>query len=134
MTEPTQKAPLSQWLALGCGGALVFLLLIVGSIVLLAASAMKSSEVYTQAMKQVRGSRAVQKALGEPIEDGFMPSGSINNSNDSGAANLAISLSGPNGSGELLVTAKKGDGSWSFSVLSLQLNETHESINVLRAR
>ena len=53
---------------------------------------MKSSEVYTQAMKQVRGSRAVQKALGEPIEDGFMHSGSINSRNDSGAANLAISL------------------------------------------
>ena len=52
--------------------------------------------------------------LGEPIEAGWLASGSIRVSNDSGNAHVAISLSGSKQKGTLYVVAQKQAGQWQF--------------------
>ena len=72
------------------------------------------------------------QALGEPIEPGFMPSGSINISGPSGNADLAIPISGPQGSDTIYLVATKEAGRWNFSLLEVEIKEQSERINLLR--
>lgn len=78
-------------------------------------STIRSTEAYSQGVARARGNPAVLAALGEPIEEGMFPSGSVNTSGPNGHASLAIKLSGPNGEGTLFVEADKSMGVWSFS-------------------
>ena len=69
---------------------MVFLLAaFVGLIVMTVFSAMKTSDVYREALTQANASDAVVEALGSPIKDGLFVSGSTNANGASGEANLA---------------------------------------------
>ena len=61
----------------------------VGSIALLVFSAMKSSEVYKDALARAKTHPAVIEALGSPVTEGLLLSG---NTNVNGASGEAISL------------------------------------------
>lgn len=82
---------------------------------------MRSSEPYRHALAQARASAEVVAALGEPIEAGFMPSGNINISNDTGEANLSIGLEGPDGEATLYVEATRKRKRWSYQTLMVVL-------------
>ena len=57
--------------------ALLFLAF-VGSIVVIVFSAMKSTDVYKEALARAKADPAVVQALGSPIKDGFLLSGNTN--------------------------------------------------------
>jgi len=112
-----------KWiLGIGCLGALILLGCFVGGIIYAVASSFKSSEVYVEAVSRARDDERVQAALGTPIEEGFMPTGSMSTGPSGGRADIAISLSGPEGDGALLVNAEKLAGEWQFRALVLQLD------------
>ena len=107
-------------------------LLFVGSILVIVFSAMKSTDVYKEALSRARANPAVIEALGSPIKDGFLLSGNTNVNGAAGETNLAIPISGPKGRGAIYVSANKSLGQWIYSGLVVEVGETHKRINLLQ--
>jgi len=90
----------------------------------------KSSEPYRIGLAGAKVDPRVVAALGEPIEDGIMPSGSISTSNGSGSANLHVSLHGSRGNGTLYIEAERHAGEWHYTTLQV-LPDAGEAISLL---
>lgn len=116
----------------GCLSVALLFLIFVGSILVIVFSAMKSTDVYKEALNRAKADPTVIKALGSPIEDGFLMSGNTNVNGAAGEANLAIPISGPKGRGTIYVSATKSLGQWNYSGLVVEVGQTHERINLLQ--
>src|SRR5437016_13926238 len=88
---------------------------LVGSIALIVFSAMKSSDVYKDALARAKTYPAVIEALGSPVTAGLLLSGNTNINGASGEANLSIPVSGPKGTGTIYVAATKSVGRGNYS-------------------
>jgi hypothetical protein len=110
-------------------GVALFIAFLAG-IVLLVFGLIAKSDVYTYALAQARSSPSVVEALGEPIEPGWYVMGTINVSGASGNADIAIPVSGPNGSGTLYASARKRAGVWNYDVLEVALDAGGERIDL----
>lgn len=104
----------------------------VGSIVLIVFSAMKSSDIYKDALARAKTHPAVIEPLGSPVTEGFLLSGNTNVNGASGEANLSIPVSGPKGKGTIYVAATKSLGRWNYSGLVLEIERTHQRIDLLQ--
>lgn len=100
-------------------------------ILLIVFGAMKSGDVYKDALAKAKAEPAVIEALGSPIEDGMFVSGSTNVNGASGEANLAIPIHGPKGKGTLYVVAEKSVGHWNYSNLVVEVAGTKQRIDLL---
>ncbi|MCB0036999.1 MAG: hypothetical protein KDE51_23370 [Anaerolineales bacterium] len=81
-------------------------------------TAIGSSDAVTLAVEQARQHEDVQALLGTPIEKGLLITGSVETTNNIGTADVAIPLSGPNGSGTLYAVGRKTGGEdWFFESL-----------------
>jgi hypothetical protein len=105
---------------------------LVGSIVLIVFSAVKSSDVYKDALARAKTHPAVIEALGSPVTEGLLLSGNTNVNGASGEANLSIPVSGPKGKGTIYVAATKSLGRWNYSGLVLEIERTHQRIDLLQ--
>lgn len=114
-------------LMLICGGFVT----LVFSIVL---GSLKSSDVYQASVAQAQNNAEVKAALGTPIEPGFWLAGNIKVSNSSGAADMTIPISGPQGKGTIYVIANKSAGKWNYSVMVCEIATTGARINLLPDR
>jgi hypothetical protein len=105
---------LTPIIACGVGITLIFALVF---------GALRSSEVYADAVRQARASPEVQARLGSPIKVGLWVSGSINlkteNGTETGDADLTVPLSGPKGTGTGHAVAHKAGGKWTYSTLEV---------------
>lgn len=115
----------------GCLAILIFSATFVGLIVVIVFSAMKSTDVYKDALVRAKAEPAVTEALGSPIKDGMFVSGSTNVNGASGEANLAIPIYGPKGEGTVYVVAAKSLGVWNYSNLVVEVKETKQRIDLL---
>jgi cytochrome oxidase complex assembly protein 1 len=61
-----------------------------------------------------------------------MTSGRFQVSQTSGFANMSIALAGPRGTGTLYVVGTKSAGQWRFSTLLVEIQETHQRIDLNR--
>jgi hypothetical protein len=104
----------------------------VGSIVLIVFSAVKSSDVYKEALVRAKTHPAVIEALGSPVTEGLLLSGNTNVNGPSGEANLSIPVSGPKGKGTIYLAATKLLGRWNYSGLVLEIERTHQRIDLLQ--
>ena len=114
----------------GCFGTLILFFVFVGPVALIAFSAMKSTDVYKDALARAKADSAVIEALGSPITEGFLVSGNTNVNGASGEANLSIPVSGPIGKGTIYVAAKKSLGQWNYSGLIVEITKTHQRIDL----
>jgi hypothetical protein len=117
---------------LGCFTVALMFLVFAGSIVVIVFSAMKSTDVYKEALARAKADPAVIEALGSPIKDGFLVSGNSNVNGASGESNLAIPISGPKGKGTIYVSATKSLGRWVYSGLVVEVSGTHKRIDLLQ--
>jgi Cytochrome oxidase complex assembly protein 1 len=117
---------------LGCFTVALLLLIFAGSIIVIVFSAMKSTDVYKEALARAKADSSVIEALGSPIKDGLLVSGNTNVNGASGETNLAIPISGPKGKGTIYVSANKSLGQWIYSGLVVEVGETHKRINLLQ--
>ena len=117
---------------LGCLSVAFLFLAFVGSILVIVFGAIKSSDVYREALARAKADPAVIEALGSPIKDGFLVSGNTNVNGASGESNLAIPISGPKGKGTIYVSANKSLGQWNYSGLVVEVGQTHERIDLLQ--
>ena len=137
---PLPATPKSNWwkrnwkwfVPLGCFTVVLLLFVFAGSIVVIAFSAMKSSDVYREALARAKTDPAVMDALGSPIKDGVLVSGNSSVNGASGESNLAIPISGPKGKGTIYVSAIKSLGRWNYSGLVVEVGQTHERIDLLQ--
>jgi len=116
---------------LGCFSIALLFVLFVGSVVVIVFSAVKSTDVYKDALTRAKSHPAVIEALGSPVTEGFLVSGNTNVNGASGEANLAIPVSGPKGKGTIYVAAKKSLGRWEYSGLVLEIANTHQRTDLL---
>ena len=94
-----------------CGG---FMGSIMGSL--------KQSGAYTSGLEMATSDPRVQEALGEPIEAGWIVSGSVSVNGGSGEAELSVPLQGSKGAGTLYLEADKSAGDWDFDVAKVDVN------------
>ncbi|MFH1745520.1 MAG: cytochrome c oxidase assembly factor Coa1 family protein [Planctomycetota bacterium] len=92
-----------------------------------------SSIVQAEAVEKAKSEERVTTALGTPIKEGFIWSGTLEVNGPSGSADLAIPISGPNGAGTIYVKAKKVAGIWEYSILEVAIERAGERINLLPA-
>jgi len=104
------------------------------SIALIVFSAVKSTDVYRDALARAKAHPSVIEILGSPIKEGFLVSGNTNVNGASGEANLSIPISGPKGKGTIYVAANKSLGKWNYSGLIVEIEKTHQRIDLLRSR
>lgn len=139
-TQPSQQSsqpPRSWWsrnwkwfVPVGCLGLIVLCLLGIAGIVGIVFGAMKSSDVYKEALQRAQNHPEVQAALGTPIEAGWIMTGNINVDNSSGTANIRFPISGPKGEAWVHAEAAKDGGAWRYSTLEVQI-EDGAKINLL---
>jgi hypothetical protein len=133
--QPTWIARHWPWLA--AGGCLLLLAtvgLFVGGIFLVVSASMKSSEPYQVALEAARRHPEVVEALGEPIEPGLLPTGSIETSGPGGSADLAIPISGPKGAATVYVSARKTAGRWQLDVLEAAIDGREGRVQLIDPR
>src|SRR5207237_10887624 len=95
---PIPLAPRPNWwkrnwtwfVPVGCFSMLVLLVAFVVSIALIVFSAMKSTDVYKGALTRAQAHPSVIEALGSPLKEGFLLSGSPNVKVASGAPNESL--------------------------------------------
>lgn len=119
-------------MVLGCSGCALLagigIVILVLGVVMMVSTAMKSTDAYQRAYQIATSSPEVQQAIGTPIKDGFLPSGSINGL---GQAELSISISGPNGKGTVQVSATKiPGGDWNYTLLECSIPKTGRIVNL----
>jgi TonB family protein len=121
--QPQQKGCLGRnwkWmLPVGCLGLILAGVALVGGIVFVAMSALKSSEVYQGALKAAQAHPAAVERLGEPIKDGWLVKGNVKIDGGGGNADFEVPVSGPKGSGTLYVRAVSPEGTWMYERLDL---------------
>jgi hypothetical protein len=95
--------------------------------------AMYNSDVYKEALMIAETDPEVELALGHPIKAGWVMSGNIELKNDSGEAQMRIPISGPEGSGTIVLEAHKADGKWTFEKLIFERDDGSE-VDLLRGK
>mgnify|MGYP002620039490 CR=1 FL=1 len=132
---PAPKRMSRLWLLLpaGCLGSFVMITFIAFAGVAFIMNMIKSSDVYVDALAAAQANTEVQEALGTPIRSGFLVSGNIETSTAGGNASLAIPISGPDGSGTLLVEALMTGGVWDYQSLTVRIADTGATIDLLES-
>ncbi len=82
---------------------------------------LSNSEAARLGMEQLQASPEAVRLLGEPIQRGWLVQGSINVSNSSGHAELAIPVKGAVGKGKLYVVAEKKMGLWTLEDVQVEV-------------
>lgn len=117
----------------GCLAGIAAFVSLFALILTIVFGAMRSSDVYKEALARAKASPAVAEALGTPIKAGFFPFGNIKVNGPSGNAELSIPISGPKGNAKIYLEASKSAGEWSFSLLEVEIAETQERIDLLQS-
>ena len=138
---PVPPTPKANWwkrnwkwfVPLGCFSMAVLFVVFVGSVVLIVFSAVKSTEVYKDALARAKAHPAVIEAVGSPVTEGFLVSGNTNVNGASGEANLSIPIAGPKGKGTIYVAARKSLGQWKYSGLVFEIAKTRQRIDLLQS-
>ena len=120
-----------KWFVPVCCGSIVLFAGFIIAILAFVFGMMKSSDAYKDALAIAKENQYVQEAIGSPIEAGLLVMGNINVNGSSGHADLAIPVSGPQGSGTLYVVASKSAGRWTMLQLIMDTKETDERIDLL---
>ncbi len=115
----------------GCLTIIVLAVIFAGTIALIVFGAIKSTDVYKEALARAKANPDVIAALGSPIKEGLFVSGNTNVNGASGEANISIPISGPKGKGTIYVVAKKSLGRWEYSELVVEIEKTKERIDLL---
>lgn len=105
----------------GCLGLLLLVAGFAAAIVFFVFSVLKSTDVYRNAVEQVKANRTVVEELGEPIEEGWFVKGSVKESGGSGYASIEIPISGPKRSGTIYADAVRDAGEWKYTRLEVAI-------------
>jgi Cytochrome oxidase complex assembly protein 1 len=127
-----------DWWLLGCGGCGGCLGLIGGGAIVCGVifvgvvKVIKATSPYQTALKTATESSKVQEALRTPITEGFMPMGNVSTNssggNQSGTADITITLKGLKGAGIVHYAATESEGKWVVNDFTMTVAATQEKI------
>ena len=105
------------------GAGILALLLVAFGIPAFVASraALRQHPIYKEALSRAISNPRVVDVLGEPVQSGWLFSGSAESRNQFGYADFEIPLEGPKGDGELIVRTLQLHGTWEFRRLRLEV-------------
>jgi len=92
--------------------------------------ALGNSEAAKMALVEAGRHPTVVQTLGEPLNRGWITSGSIRLNSADGTADLSIPVSGPKGSGRIHVKASKTAGRWTIEQLTVTPDDGSSPIHV----
>ena len=92
---------------------------------------MKGSAPYQDAMVLVQDNETLQDELGTPITASFFVTGNIQTSGLSGEADLAWTVSGPEGSAIVYAEADKTAGQWVFESVIARMDSSGDIVDLL---
>lgn len=121
------------WAWVGFGVFLWFMALMVGALFFLFTVFMKT-EPYLQGLKMVTQSPAVIAELGEPVTPGWFVTGNIHVGTSDGKANIDFPIYGPKGKATVYVKAVKDVGEWRLLRVVVEIEKTHERLDLLTIR
>ena len=124
-----QRQPKLVYSVVGLGAALV-LAGVIALVFTVVVGFIKSSDAYAGAVARAHAAPAVVAALGSPLQEGWLVTGNIHVSGPTGLAELAIPVHGPKGKATIYVEATQHLGEWQFDHLIVQLESTHERIDL----
>ncbi len=105
---------------------------LVAGVLGIAMTAFKSSDVYVSSLERVRTAPAVVQQLGQPIEDGWLVTGSIEVAGPGGHADIAIPIHGPKGKATVYAVAEKSAGRWEFHTLQVAVEGRPDRLDLLQ--
>ncbi|WP_422508126.1 cytochrome c oxidase assembly factor Coa1 family protein [Stenotrophomonas sp. GZD-301] len=86
----------------------------------------RGSEPYVEAMRRARCSIELAQVLGEPIDDGYLPVGTLQQGSDgSGRADLVLKVRGPQAHGDLFLAGRRQQAEWDYPVMYVLTGDTH---------
>ena len=109
------------WVILGA--VLLCVLLFAGflfAIIKFATGMIRSAEPYRVPLARALAHPEVTAALGQPIEEGWLPKGNISMDGRSGNADLGIPISGPRGEATISVLATRRAGVWHYELMQVE--------------
>ena len=112
-------------------GAVMLIVLFIGTIVAAIFGSMRSSEPYRFAMQKATHDPRVLSKLGSPIKPGWFITGSISVQNDSGQADLFIPIQGATHKGKIHVVGTKSEGAWAYQILTLDTEDREDGVEQL---
>jgi len=124
----------------GCSGPLALLVSALACVLIVACvgggvyaifGVLRGSDVVQEALVRAERDFRVTDALGAPLEPGWWVTGSLNTGNGSGSADLTLPISGPRGSGRMIIRAFRQGGEWEYTRLEVELDGGGR-INLLR--
>jgi hypothetical protein len=118
------------WVGIGCGVAIAGFIAFVAFIIFVVFAAMRSADPYRDAVARAQTDPRVIEALGSPVKPGWFMSGSIKTQNDTGSADISVSVSGPKQSASVAVIGSKQGGRWTYTKM-LVTPERGEPIDLL---
>jgi hypothetical protein len=91
----------------------------------------KGTDIYKTAFTRAQNSSEVQAALGTPIKDGFMVSGSVNINNGEGTGDINFPISGPKGEATVIAKGSKSpSGPWEYTLIQVTVTSTGQVIDL----
>jgi hypothetical protein len=129
--KPRRSWPEAHWkLLLGLG--LVLSLVLVASFVGGVFFLIRNSDAAKLAIATAESNPMLIERVGQPIKTGWLVTGSVHVSTESGDADLAIPISGPKGAGTIYVEASKRAGLWQLELLQYGNDKSDERLDLLR--
>jgi len=128
------SSAIGKGVALGCGGCLGLVAIVVIIVVVIGGIGLKifrSSSPCQSALSAAQASPAMRAQIGEPIELGWLITGSINSINGSGSANLNILVHGPKGKASVRVIGKSAAGVWNYEKMTATITSTGEKVDLI---
>lgn len=106
-------------------------LIFVGGLTGIILTVIRNSDVTAEAIAVIQADPYVRDTLGEPVEIGWFITGNVEVNGDSGYASLNIPVSGPRGSGGVIVDATRSGGNWGFDAMMFAA-DGEEAVDLLR--
>ena len=124
---PRRKSWFSRHWVLALSASLTLAACLVGLLFYL----LRNSEVANIAFEKAQASPVLTERLGQPLQKGWLVSGSIEVTPASGHAELAIPVSGPKSKGTLYVEAQKSAGLWQLKLLQFGGDNSSDRLDLL---
>jgi hypothetical protein len=105
---------------IGCGVLILLGVAGFGALFFFVFSAIKSSYVYTEAVRRAQSNPQVIARLGTPIESGWWVSGNVNIKGQSGNAEISIPIHGPKANATIHADATQENSNWKFTRLVVE--------------
>jgi Cytochrome oxidase complex assembly protein 1 len=122
-TQPQKSSGCLKYGLIGCGIAVIILVLLAAVLLAVVFGAVKSTSVYKEALGRAQHDPRVIAVLGSPVHSGFIVTGNVSVKNNSGTADFSFPISGPKGKADLHAEATLDENGWHYSLLTVLPNQ-----------